>query len=395
MANRIQFRRDSSDNWNRLNPILADGEPGLEYDTNKVKIGDGSNTWSSLSYATVSSNQSLNTTSEVAFYTANIGGLNVTGAITLPNSGVANGIQSVDGRNTIYFETDNSIQFIANNTFQTSFNADGTVQFGGGYIFPNTPGTSGQVLVYNPSGSGEHDLQWQTLSGGSGGGSGITLTSLRVGTPNAPSGDGSLSYNNTTGTFTFTPPNLSGYVTGTPWTSQGYLTSSSLSGYVQSSSLSTVATSGSYLDLSHTPDLSVYYTSSSSIPSSQITGLSTVATSGRYNDLTNKPTKLSQFIDDLPSEPSFEYGDSNFNALSGHRYGIDTSAGVVSATLPASPTVGDAIYFMDFGGDFSTNNFVIIRNGNTIMNQTSDLSVSIDGQSFGLAWTGTTWRVYS
>ena len=47
------------------------------------------------------------------------------------------------------------------------------------------------------------------------------------------------------------------------------------------SGLSGVATSGSYSDLSNTPDLSIYAQSSS---------LATVATSGSYNDLDNKPT---------------------------------------------------------------------------------------------------------
>ena len=41
----------------------------------------------------------------------------------------------------------------------------------------------------------------------------IGLTNLSV-TTNAASGGGSLSYNNTTGAFTFTPPNLSSYLTG-------------------------------------------------------------------------------------------------------------------------------------------------------------------------------------
>jgi len=96
----------------------------------------------------------------------------------------------------------------------------------------------------------------------------------------------------------------------------------------------------------------------------------------------------------LKSESSFEAKSTNFNALSGHRYGIDTSSGIVNATLPSSPVVGDAIYFMDFGGAFSANAFSILRNGKTIMNQTSDLTVSTDGQSVGLAWSGATWRIY-
>jgi len=52
MANRIQLRRDHSANWTRINPILSDGEPGLEIDTNKIKYGDGTTAWRDLAYPT-------------------------------------------------------------------------------------------------------------------------------------------------------------------------------------------------------------------------------------------------------------------------------------------------------------------------------------------------------
>ena len=52
MANRIQIRRDSQSNWERINPVLADGEPGLNYDNNRMKIGNGSDNWTGLAYAT-------------------------------------------------------------------------------------------------------------------------------------------------------------------------------------------------------------------------------------------------------------------------------------------------------------------------------------------------------
>ena len=41
----------------------------------------------------------------------------------------------------------------------------------------------------------------------------ITLTNLSTGTPNAASGSGAISYSNTTGVFTYTPPDLSSYIT--------------------------------------------------------------------------------------------------------------------------------------------------------------------------------------
>ena len=47
---KIQFRRDTAANWTSVNPTLASGEMGIETDTNKFKLGDGSTAWSSLSY---------------------------------------------------------------------------------------------------------------------------------------------------------------------------------------------------------------------------------------------------------------------------------------------------------------------------------------------------------
>jgi len=51
---RIQFRRDTTANWGTYNPILADGEIGIESDTKRFKLGDGINTWTGLSYSSKS-----------------------------------------------------------------------------------------------------------------------------------------------------------------------------------------------------------------------------------------------------------------------------------------------------------------------------------------------------
>jgi len=50
MAVQIQLRRDSAANWTSNNPTLASGEIGIETDTLKFKIGDGSTAWTSLDY---------------------------------------------------------------------------------------------------------------------------------------------------------------------------------------------------------------------------------------------------------------------------------------------------------------------------------------------------------
>jgi hypothetical protein len=52
MANKIQVRRDTAANWTSTNPTLSQGEIGFETDTYKIKIGNGSTAWTSLSYFT-------------------------------------------------------------------------------------------------------------------------------------------------------------------------------------------------------------------------------------------------------------------------------------------------------------------------------------------------------
>lgn len=50
MAFRIQIRRDATINWAAVNPILLDGEMGLDTTLNCLKIGDGVTAWNSLPY---------------------------------------------------------------------------------------------------------------------------------------------------------------------------------------------------------------------------------------------------------------------------------------------------------------------------------------------------------
>jgi len=50
MATRMQQRRGTAATWTSANPILGVGEIGYETDTNKFKIGDGSNRWVNLNY---------------------------------------------------------------------------------------------------------------------------------------------------------------------------------------------------------------------------------------------------------------------------------------------------------------------------------------------------------
>ena len=67
-----------------------------------------------------------------------------------------------------------------------------------------TSPTNGQVVKYNST-TGQFENQADA--------SGIQLTDLSVGAEGTASGNGDVSYNNTTGVFTYTPPDLSSYLT--------------------------------------------------------------------------------------------------------------------------------------------------------------------------------------
>ena len=79
MADRIQIRRDTAANWTSANPTLTQGELGLETDTGKLKAGDGSTAWTSLSYYTLGTSGAAMYTDTTANFTGTLqqGGSNV------------------------------------------------------------------------------------------------------------------------------------------------------------------------------------------------------------------------------------------------------------------------------------------------------------------------------
>lgn len=50
MAVQIQLRRGTEAEWTSGNPTLAEGELGVELDTGKFKVGNGSDNWATLEY---------------------------------------------------------------------------------------------------------------------------------------------------------------------------------------------------------------------------------------------------------------------------------------------------------------------------------------------------------
>ena len=48
--NSIQFKRGTAARWYELNLVLLSGQAGFEYDTKRMKIGDGITPWRDLPY---------------------------------------------------------------------------------------------------------------------------------------------------------------------------------------------------------------------------------------------------------------------------------------------------------------------------------------------------------
>jgi len=65
-------------------------------------------------------------------------------------------------------------------------------------------------------------------------------------------------------------------------------------------------------------------------------------------------------------------------AVAGYGYFCNTSGSAFSLTLPASPSIGDFVSFIDYAGTFDTNNLTIARNGKNIQGAASDLTVSTE-----------------
>jgi len=96
MVTRIQLRRGTAAQWTSANPTLSSGEVGVETDTLRVKVGNGTAKWNALAYipaaagtllgntlaanVTASSLTSLGTIAALVATTADINGGTIDGA---------------------------------------------------------------------------------------------------------------------------------------------------------------------------------------------------------------------------------------------------------------------------------------------------------------------------
>jgi len=191
------------------------------YYTNLDVTGNISGTFSgSLDPSTTVTNN-INSTSIIgdtitATTSAEVGNLLVTGTLAVQGTTTTIDSATMQILDRLTFEGATSDDF-ETNIVATDPTADRTITLpdasGNIALFTTAPtgpiadGTNGQVLTTDGSGA----LSFTTAAA-----AGIALTDLSVVAEGSASGDGAISYDNTSGEFTYTPPDLSTYLTSVP-----------------------------------------------------------------------------------------------------------------------------------------------------------------------------------
>lgn len=76
---------------------------------------------------------------------------------------------------------------------------------------------------------------------------------------------------------------------------------------------------------------------------------------------------------------------------------VNTSSTAITVTLPSSPNKGDEIRFFDVAKTFDSRALTVARNGQPIMGDAANLTVTTEGAGFGLVYYNSTygWRIYT
>ena len=105
-----------------------------------------------------------------------------------------------------------------------------------------------------------------------------------------------------------------------------------------------------------------------------------------YSDGTNITGKLQTKGYYTPS--------ATYTTVNGDQVLIDTSgsgiSGPITINLPASPTIGNEVTFIDSGNNLASNNLTVGRNGSNINGAASNLVVSANASAFTLVYVNAT-----
>jgi len=81
---------------------------------------------------------------------------------------------------------------------------------------------------------------------------------------------------------------------------------------------------------------------------------------------------------------------ASFTAVSGNGYFVNTTSGVITVTLPASPSAGDIVAVADYANTADTNNITLGRNGSNIEGNAEDFVINKEGISITLVYVDAT-----
>jgi hypothetical protein len=215
MATRMQQRRGTAAQWTSANPVLNAGEMGWESDTNKFKIGDGTNHWANLDYfSDINSTVNPAFGSSITFEGATANDFETTLAITDPTADRT--ITFPDSTGTVALTSDITVT------------ASSTTTFSNKSISLATNTVTGTKAEFN---SAMSDADFATIAGSE------TLTNKTLTTPvisSITNGAATLTLPTSTGTIALTSDIAAGIVTetGTQTLTNKTLTSPVITGAV-------------------------------------------------------------------------------------------------------------------------------------------------------------------
>jgi hypothetical protein len=86
---------------------------------------------------------------------------------------------------------------------------------------------------------------------------------------------------------------------------------------------------------------------------------------------------------------------TNYTAVTNDALFVDTTSGVVTITLPATPSIGNVVYIVDVASKFATNKCTVARNGEKIMGLSENMDIQTNNAAVQLRYSNTTygWRI--
>ena len=106
--------------------------------------------------------------------------------------------------------------------------------------------------------------------------------------------------------------------------------------------------------------------------------------------LTTNGSGVLSFVDNSGGTSWQAVKTTGFTGAAGEGYFCDTTGGAFTATLPATPTLGDEVTLVDYAGTFDTNNLTVGRNSENIQGSAADLTVSVERAGLTLVYSGAT-----